>query len=270
MVTPSEGIKTTDDMIEKYIEDVFSQIRARKDLFLNAFATPILRNPLDVLSNLQRLDHQGDFEGMDMSQSLVTILNVELYLSLERAKSEFHEAMRSVNAEPDDNNDVVSEAEHIHNKVIFDAVNEALNNRRPYGAKGEPMPWSKKSRKNPMFMVGEEEQALEAILRDVKIQVMQWTTTKAGMLPPRLVDGEGNVVEGTNGQVIFDEELFHLQREKMLMMLLGEELYENEPKWLDYEMEEAQVKIDLGDIVLEHLVGECVDDLHRLQKRTFA
>ena len=29
------------------------------------------------------------------------------------------------------------------------------------------------------------------------------------------------------------------------------QLIEGEEKWLDYEMEEAQVKIDLSDIVLE-------------------
>jgi hypothetical protein len=39
-----------------------------------------------------------------------------------------------------------------------------------------------------------------------------------------------------------------------------------EEKWLDYEMEEAQVKIDLSDIVLEHLVGEAVELLQKLSK----
>jgi len=41
-------------------------------------------------------------------------------------------------------------------------------------------------------------------------------------------------------------------------------LVRDEDKWLDYEMEEAQVKIDLSDIVLEHLVGETVDILAKL------
>ena len=30
---------------------------------------------------------------------------------------------------------------HIHNKVIFDALNEALDSHRIYGLKGRPFPW---------------------------------------------------------------------------------------------------------------------------------
>jgi len=53
--------------------------------------------------------------------------------------------------------ELVAESEHIHNKAIFDAVNEALNFYRPYGARGEPMPWSCKSRKNGIFLQDSEE-----------------------------------------------------------------------------------------------------------------
>ena len=37
---------------------------------------------------------------------------------------------------------VQAEWENIHNKVLFDAVNEALDNFRPYGLRGPPLPWS--------------------------------------------------------------------------------------------------------------------------------
>ena len=43
---------------------------------------------------------------------------------------------------------MISEADHIHNKAIFDCVNEAMNLVRPYGIQGEPMPWSSLNRKN--------------------------------------------------------------------------------------------------------------------------
>ena len=36
----------------------------------------------------------------------------------------------------------VAELENIHNKAVFDAVNEALDGMRPYGLKGPPLPWS--------------------------------------------------------------------------------------------------------------------------------
>lgn len=35
-------------------------------------------------------------------------------------------------------------------------------------------------------------------------------------------------------------------------------MVENEQKWLNYEFEQAQVKIDLGDMILELLVTETI------------
>ncbi len=38
-------------------------------------------------------------------------------------------------------NDFTKELQHIHNKVIFDAMNEALDWFRIYGLTGRPFPW---------------------------------------------------------------------------------------------------------------------------------
>ena len=32
---------------------------------------------------------------------------------------------------------------HIHNKAIFDAMNETLDRERPYGVWGQPFPWKR-------------------------------------------------------------------------------------------------------------------------------
>lgn len=40
-------------------------------------------------------------------------------------------------------------------------------------------------------------------------------------------------------------------------------MIENEPKWLNYEFEEAQVKIDIGDMILEQLVTETITILKK-------
>ena len=57
---------------------------------------------------------------------------------------------------------------------------------------------------------------------------------------------------------VFDDELFAEIREKKLATLLAREMIETEPKWLNYEFEEAQVKIDIGDMILEYLVTETI------------
>ena len=60
---------------------------------------------------------------------------------------------------------------------------------------------------------------------------------------------------------IFDDELFADIREKKLATLLAREMIENEHKWLNYEFEESQVKIDIGDMILEQLVTESIGSL---------
>ena len=73
---------------------------------------------------------------------------------------------------------MLSESDHIHNKAIFDAVNEALNMVRPYGRMGEPMPWSIRARKN--FFPFASEKDLERVLDSVKKCIIGWTEIRAG------------------------------------------------------------------------------------------
>ena len=65
-----------------------------------------------------------------------------------------------------------------------------------------------------------------------------------------------------------DPALSH-QRERCLAQLLATDLVKEEEKWLDYENEEALVKIDLSDIVLDQLVGEVVNILQKLGNKKF-
>jgi len=81
---------------------------------------------------------------------------------------------------------MISEADHIHNKAIFDCVNEALNNARPYGISGEPMPWSCKPRKNVFVHIEDSMESvlktLEKVLQDVKDKLLSWASTYAGTI----------------------------------------------------------------------------------------
>lgn len=47
-------------------------------------------------------------------------------------------------------------------------------------------------------------------------------------------------------------------------------MIETEPKWLNYEFEQAQVKIDVGDMILEQLVNETISILNEQAQRDFS
>jgi hypothetical protein len=87
----------------------------------------------------------------------------------------------------------------------------------------------------------------------VKHDLFRWAIMQAGTLPRKEFVFGG----------VFDDELFAEIREKKLATLLAREMIENEPKWLNYEFEEAQVKIDIGDMILEQLVTETINILHQ-------
>lgn len=42
---------------------------------------------------------------------------------------------------------LIAECEHIHNKVLFDCINDSLLQFKPYGKDGEPQPWTRKNRR---------------------------------------------------------------------------------------------------------------------------
>lgn len=155
------GIDTSLETVDSYIEDILSQIRDRAPQFLNAFLTPIFRDPLEQLNLLQKAQIEYQLNGtcgkfnqnlgdhFSPNNSMVCILNVQLYLTLEKEReSVIKEAIEQIKLQSEEEineeelAEMISEADHIHNKAIFDCVNEAMNMVRPYGLQGEPMPWS--------------------------------------------------------------------------------------------------------------------------------
>ena len=76
-----------------------------------------------------------------------------MYLDIERKKeyvlladsiSEIDDSEAAENTKPEliEQQSMLAEWENIHNRVIFDAVNVALDEFRPYGLRGPPAPWS--------------------------------------------------------------------------------------------------------------------------------
>jgi hypothetical protein len=137
--------------------------------------------------------------------------------------------------------------ENIHNKAIFDAVNEAMDGFRPYGLRGPPLPWSKQS-KTLTFKYGKEE-TLDFLLSKVKYKVLEWAHINAGTL-------------GVDGMSPRSKDRLELIREDKLAKILIQEAEENEPLWVDYEYEETQTKLDIADLILEELCKEAADILN--------
>jgi len=64
-----------------------------------------------------------------------------------------------------------------------------------------------------------------------------------------------------------EEEQLNQVREERLAIVLAAEIEENEPVWTDYEYEETQTKLDIGDMILEALTEETMSLAWKLEDR---
>jgi len=234
----SEGIRTDQFYINKYIDDLFLELNSKRENYLKEINSSIKKPPLEALRELQ--SSEGSLTTMQLSQDIDPILPLSIYLEVEKK----YEAKIAGEG-------VLIKCMHAHNRAIFDSVNEALNLIRPYGLSGEPMPWSNQGR-----VLFRDITDKNIIIRNIKNIVLDWVSFEVGTLPnPEFL---------FNGK--FDEEYFIEIRERQLAILLAQEVVDNEDLWLNYDMEEAEIEVDITDMALESLVTECIQTLVQNEK----
>lgn len=138
-------------------------------------------------------------------ESLPPVLDVRSYLTLERLRKEVssREGMSPNTVK------FVSEAENIHNKMIFDSVNESLNEFRiEQMSVLNRMPWSTKP-------VTHNQKKYNNLVAGTISQIEEWSCIEAGTIP------SGDLVY-SNGVV--DEESLQLIREEKLATMLAQDV----------------------------------------------
>jgi hypothetical protein len=66
------------------------------------------------------------------------------------------------------------ESQHIHNKLIFDSMNDVLDLFRPYGLNGQPYPWKEEIKHFKIKPITEEN--YEDVLEMAKEKVLEWAS----------------------------------------------------------------------------------------------
>lgn len=111
-------------------------------------------------------------------------------------------------------NEVSVELEHIHNKMIFDCLNEVLDSHRPYGLVGEPYPWKSTIRSNQPTPISRHN--LDRLLQKAKKKVLGWATYICGYY------GEKDEFIQDRTQSFVEEYLAQVKEEKLSKMLAAE------------------------------------------------
>ena len=154
----------------------------------------------------------------------------------------------------------------MHHLAVFDAFNEALDLERPYKFKGLPNPWSKQTRITKENITTSQ---VDSIVQKAMERVIGWDATGAGTKfapaptpPPLQQDYDAPPVakksdeerKATEKQE--EDDRNKAERSERLGILLTKEVHQKENDWLDYEIEDTQVRFDLADMILEELADE--------------
>ena len=124
----------------------------------------------------------------------------------------------------------------IYLQMVFDCINEALNHIRPFALDGLPDPWSSVS----STLYGEGQ--IKVVFDKIRKLIHKWESVKCGMMVDKVEDPSVNKVQKV--------------QEERLNILLAQGVKDFECKWLWYEDEETQVKIEVSDLAFEFLIEE--------------
>jgi len=216
---PPKGIKTNIKAVKKYLaklcDFVSSKLEFNKGNFSNGcllqLNCPLGPTPQERL----RLFHsETDDENEDSSYAKISyeqVMDIEIYFDFEE---------RLMEAEGADGHGEMSEIfqleiEHIHNKLLFDCLNEALDSFRIFGLKGQPLALRKRS-KVPNKINNEE---LPVVLTKAAQKVVEWSTFMCGFIPFK----DDSFIQVPRA---LDEDTLNQIKEDRLVRLLTEEVKE--------------------------------------------
>mmetsp|Transcript_17144 Transcript_17144/g.30785 ORF Transcript_17144/g.30785 Transcript_17144/m.30785 type:complete len:1536 (-) Transcript_17144:56-4663(-) len=197
----------------------------RNEAIVERLTTPMQLDPLEVLQKLQNEDNFF-FERP-------RLLSEDLTADIIPAPS----GMPSVS--------------ELNRRVMLDAIDEAALHNIAGGLLLAPQPWA--SRTLPVS--AEKSQSSEVVAKKVKETIMQWSNTRLGIIP-----GDEYVLP--DGKV--DEARLEKDRDARKDEVLNREIQEENALWIEYEMADAQTRLDLADHVFMRLVEEVEELLNGL------
>ena len=186
--------------------------------FKQNLSKPLNRNPLEVLTKIQskQIPIQNPFD---------SVLPIKVFNDIESFKSE-------------NPNNELAQAQNFHDKLIFDCCNEILQDFRPHGADGLPLPWSSKQK-----VLAKASYDLLKVIPKIarKIEVLS--------------QFESGKMFGEFSGIKEQDWINNLREEKIGLMIL-QEINGLEEGWVDYEMNEMDAIIDVSNCLLEELMFE--------------
>ncbi|CAD8121249.1 unnamed protein product [Paramecium sonneborni] len=246
-----KGIKTNIQQVKTYLSrlEQFLLQSDKKEGLIQRINTPLGLTPKEILKFIHYYDDEDEYQSSEHDDySNQAILSTEQYAQLENLLME-EEQITS-----DDG--FLLELEHIHNKVLYDALNEALDYYRPFGLNGYPLPWVKQ----PLELIqrNKKRECLQDIFQGAIKQVTDWTSFLVGLIIDKPDSPFPKIL-------MLDQEYLNQIKEERMIRMLNQEIYQNEERWLMYDEEQSEILIEISQMVQEYLIDECLKELIQFQ-----
>lgn len=136
-------------------------------------------------------------------------------------------------------------------RSLFDTFNECLDGERNYGILGKPFPWKICSFFNHRITVEQKRERVQ----NAKEKMINLSTTYCGLM----VDTTELISSVEN------EEYLQQVQEDRLSRMLASDLIESEERWHFYDDEEAEILIEISNVIYRELVFEMIELLLGLE-----
>ncbi|CAK56319.1 unnamed protein product (macronuclear) [Paramecium tetraurelia] len=149
------------------------------------------------------------------------------------------------------------ELEIYHLRMIYEAFNESINYIRPYGIRGQPYPW----KSNPL-KVYQNQTTKESIDRSMGFAIskmLKWGSFLCGFIPEKIETPQGEII-------VIEDDYLNSIKEDRLQQMLEYEIQESEEKWLNYEEEQAEVAVEISDVVFETMLDEAAEEIFKISQ----
>ena len=153
--------------------------------------------------------------------------------------------------------------EHIHNKLLFDCLNESLDIQRIFGLKGQPLALRSRGRHSKSIDI----HSIPIVLTRAAQMVVEWSTFMCGFIPFK----DDSFIQVP--KQIDDDTLNQIKEDRLVRLLTDEvgsgysKVYESDDKWNSHEDEEIEVEVELSDMVFEYLITDIVECLMMIGKK---
>ena len=223
VVSISEGESSGNIMdaedLKEFVETVFKMLDW--DGVMASLKQPLIKNPLTELDKLQ--------ETQIGSVTETEIFNFPQLIEVERILKQVEELEK------------LEDFDRAYRKMVLDSINCLLHQFRPFGYQGMPLPWINTVRFEYKSLT------LEDIQDKVVSDLLLLNSFEIGSI----VEIDPWIKQPSESQLI------KLKESQLDKILFFEAIIE-ESRWVYYEFEESQVKIDLSDMILQDLALELI------------